>query len=68
MREKIFGLSGAAVHKLDVKALRKAAAEDDAAKFCAEYRERYNPGFTTYGPKTRRVFVALSKGRNGLPA
>ncbi len=31
------------------------------------YRERANPTFATYGPRTRRDFLALWKAREGRP-
>jgi hypothetical protein len=67
-KEKIFGLNAAVPYKVDVAKVRRAVIEDAAARFKAEYRERPNPGFATYGPKTRREFLSLLKERNGLPA
>ena len=63
-RRKIFGLNGARVYGLDVAALhgRGALAERRAA-----YRSDPNPSFATFGPKSRREFLALWDARGGRP-
>ncbi len=63
-KRRIFGLNGARVYSLDVAALhdRGALAERRAA-----YRERPNPSFATFGPKSRREFLALWDARGGVP-
>ena len=63
-RRRIFGLNGAAVYGIDVAALHLSGT---LAERRAEYRARPNPSFATYGPKTRRDFLALWDARGGRP-
>ena len=63
-KRKIFGLNGARVYGLDVAALK---GEGALARRRAEYREAPNPSFATFGPKTRRDFLALWEARGGRP-
>ena len=41
------------------------AARDPVGQRRARYREHPNPHFLTYGPKTRRAFLANLKARGG---
>ena len=68
IKAKIFGLNAAGPYKLDVKKVRRAAIDDPAARLKAAYRENPNPSFASYGPKTRREFLALLKQKHGMPA
>ena len=68
MKAKIFGLNAAGPYKLDVKELKKTSVDDPAARLKAAYQENPNPGFESYGPKTRREFFALLKEKDGMPA
>lgn len=63
-KRRIFGLNGARVYNIDVAALhgRGMLAERRAA-----YRADPNPSFATFGPKTRREFLALWDARGGIP-
>ena len=63
-KRRIFGLNGARVYNIDVAGLhdRGALAERRAA-----YRESPNPSFATFGPKSRREFLALWDARGGVP-
>lgn len=63
-KRKIFGLNGARVYGIDVAALhdRGRLAERRAA-----YRADPNPSFATFGPRTRRDFLALWQQRGGVP-
>lgn len=63
-RRRIFGLNGAAVYRLDVAALHERGT---LAERRIPYRARPNPSFATYGPKTRREFLALWDARGGRP-
>jgi predicted TIM-barrel fold metal-dependent hydrolase len=63
-KRKIFGLNAARVYGLDVPALR--ASKLDATR--AVYREAPNPSFATYGPRSRRDFLALQIAEGGRPA
>lgn len=68
MKAKIFGLNAANAYGLNVEELKKASLDDAGARMKAEYREDPNPGFQTYGPKTRREFFSLLKEKDGMPA
>ena len=63
-KRKIFGLNGARVYGIDVAALhgRGALAERRSA-----YRAEPNPSFATFGPRSRRDFLALWEARCGVP-
>ena len=63
-KRKIFGLNAARVYGLDVAQIR--TPELQAAR--AEYRATPNPSFRTYGPSTRRQFLAMQQEHGGLPA
>ena len=63
-KRKIFGLNGARVYDIDVAALHGRGA---LAGRRAAYREHPNPSFATYGPKSRREFLALWDARGGRP-
>ncbi len=63
-KRRIFGLNGASVYGIDVASLRAKGA---LARRRAAYREEPNPSFATFGPKTRRDFMALWDARGGRP-
>jgi uncharacterized protein len=63
-RRRIFGLNGARVYGIDVASLHERGA---LAERRAAYREGRNPSFATYGPTTRREFLALWDARGGVP-
>jgi hypothetical protein len=58
-RRRIFGLNAAAAYGLDVEALQQATRQDSLARLKAEYRNDINPGYRTYGPKTRSEYLRL---------
>ncbi len=62
-KRRIFGLNGEGVYGIDVAAVRRGAL--DARR--ADYREEANPSFATFGPKSRREFLALWDARGGRP-
>jgi predicted TIM-barrel fold metal-dependent hydrolase len=66
-RHKIFGLNAARAYGLDVRRLREAAAGDAVERMRAAYADNPNPSFETFGPKTRREFLALARTRAGRP-
>ncbi|HSR71679.1 MAG TPA: amidohydrolase family protein [Kiloniellales bacterium] len=68
LRARIFGLNAAKVYGIDADEVLKRARNDPVARRRAEYRERPDPHFLTYGPKTRREFLASVKARGGTPA
>ena len=59
LRAKIFGLNGAKVYGIAVEKIKSYAGRDHVARERAEYREQPDPSFLTYGPKTRRQFLAM---------
>jgi predicted TIM-barrel fold metal-dependent hydrolase len=64
-RNSIFGLNAAAVYGLDVEGIRRQAHTDPIARIKQAYLTRPNPGFRTYGPKTRREFLRLAERGDG---
>jgi predicted TIM-barrel fold metal-dependent hydrolase len=64
LRAKVFGRNALAVYSIPPEVLKKHVAQDRIARDRLAYRERADPAFVTYGPKTRREFLAL-KARGG---
>ena len=62
-KRKIFGLNAARVYDLDVPGIKTAALDETRSA----YREEANPSFASYGPSTRRQFLALHKEHGGRP-
>jgi predicted TIM-barrel fold metal-dependent hydrolase len=62
-KRKIFGLNSARVYGLDVAAIRGGRLRGERGA----YRADPNPSFATYGPKTRRDFLALHRSEGGRP-
>jgi hypothetical protein len=60
VRAKIFGLNAAQVYGVGAEEVKKFLARDRVARERAAYFERPDPHFGTYGPKTRREFMALT--------
>ncbi|HEV3011397.1 MAG TPA: amidohydrolase family protein [Burkholderiales bacterium] len=61
LRAKIFGANGAKVYGLSAAELKKYTQRDKIARERAAYLENPSPHFLTYGPKTRREFLAFGK-------
>jgi len=61
LRAKIFGQNGASVYGLSAAELKKYTQRDAIARERAAYLENPSPHFLTYGPKTRREFLALGQ-------
>jgi len=61
LRAKIFGLNGTKVYGLSAAELKKYTREDGIARERAAYLENPSPHFLTYGPKTRREFLAFTR-------
>ena len=60
LRAKVFGLNALKLYPVPKDVLDRHVRGDKVALARAEYRaERADPTFTTYGPKTRREFLAL---------
>jgi hypothetical protein len=58
LRAKIFGLNAIKVYSIPADVLRRHV-KDRVARERREYRERPDPTFVTYGPRTRREFLNL---------
>jgi predicted TIM-barrel fold metal-dependent hydrolase len=67
LRAKVFGLNAAKPYRLAADELAKFTAKDKVAQSRAEYSERPNPSFATYGPRTRREFLNLRAWHAGEP-
>jgi hypothetical protein len=59
LRAKIFGLNALKIYPMAPDVIKKHVRHDKVALQRQEYRERADPGFVTYGPKTRREFLNL---------
>lgn len=59
LRAKVFGLNALKIYPVPPDVLSKHVGKDRVAVARAEYRERPDPSFVTYGPKTRREFMRL---------
>ena len=59
LRAKIFGRNAAKVNGLSAADIKKYTARDRIARERSAYLENPEPHFETYGPKTRREFLAL---------
>jgi len=60
VRAKIFGLNAARVYGIGAAEVKKYLARDRMSVERATYAGRPEPHFRTYGPKTRREFLALA--------
>ncbi|WP_420345743.1 amidohydrolase family protein [Pelagibius sp.] len=67
LRAKIFGLNAARPYSIDVEEVLQRARDDRVQRRRAAYREAPDPHFLTFGPKTRRAFLANLKARGGSP-
>jgi hypothetical protein len=61
IKAKIFGLNAARVYGLDPSQLRPKLDRDVVARQRQAYQQRPDPTFLTYGPRTRREFLALKR-------
>jgi predicted TIM-barrel fold metal-dependent hydrolase len=59
LRAKVFGRNALAVYRIEPAVLKKHIAGDRVERERVAYQERADPSFLTYGPKTRREFLAL---------
>jgi len=64
LRAKVFGLNAARVYALSAEEVKKYVNRDRIARERLACRERPEPHYRTYGPKTRREFLSLL-GRSG---
>ena len=59
LRAKVFGLNALKIYPVPEDVLKKHIKGDKVARDREEYRDRPNPSFVTYGPRTRREFLNL---------
>ena len=64
LRAKVFGLNAAKVYGIGAAEMRKILTKDSVTRQKLAYAEDPQPHFRTYGPKTRREFLAL-RSRDG---
>ena len=67
IKRKIFGLNAMRVYGLDATVLRRRVSKDRVKKARDEYLNDPQPSFETYGPRTRREFLALRELLADLP-
>lgn len=60
IRAKVFGLSSARIYGIDPVVTAQATQADAVGRARARYQAQADPTFRTYGPKTRREFIALA--------
>jgi predicted TIM-barrel fold metal-dependent hydrolase len=65
LRAKIFGLNAARVYSVNADEVRKHTRADRIYHERFASRERPDPHYLTYGPKTRREFLNLLKWNGG---
>ena len=65
LRAKVFGLNAARVYGVSAAQVQKHLAKDRVAREKLAYAERPEPHFRTWGPKTRRAFLALGGTQPG---
>lgn len=61
LRADVFGLNALKLYPVPAEVLQKHLGGDKVALAREEYRERPDPHFETYGPKTRREFLNLKR-------
>ena len=64
IRAKVFGRNALRIYKVSDDVLKHHLPRDRVAQEREEYRHDPDPSFVTYGPRTRREFLAL-KARGG---
>jgi predicted TIM-barrel fold metal-dependent hydrolase len=57
LRAKVFGLNALKVYSIPDEVVKAHVRKDRVALQRSAYRERPDPSFATYGPKTRREFL-----------
>jgi hypothetical protein len=68
LRAKVFGLNATRPYAISAEEVRKYARRDRIAHERLAYRERPEPHFLTYGPRTRREFLNLLRWNGGSRA
>jgi len=67
LKRKVFGLNAARVYGLKPDDVRKKLAKDRVQKSKLEYLNDPRPSFATYGPRTRREWLAFKAIAGDLP-
>jgi len=67
LKRKVFGLNAALVYGLKPDAMRRKLAKDRVHKSKLDYMNDPQPTFATYGPRTRREWLALREWTGGEP-
>jgi hypothetical protein len=67
LRARIFGLNAAKPYGLDAGEVLKRARRDRIERQRAGYREAPDPHYLTFGPKTRREYLANLRARGDSP-
>jgi len=67
LKRKVFGLNAAQVYGLKPDAMRAKLAKDRVQKSKLDYLNDPRPSFATYGPRTRREWLALREWTGGEP-
>jgi len=68
LRAKIFGLNATRPYVISANEVKKHTRADAVARERIAYRERPEPHYLTYGPKTRREFLNLLHWNGGSRA
>lgn len=66
-KRRIFGENAARVYGVEPTRFRRKAAADPLDRVKTAYREEADPSFESYGPRTRREFLALHRHQAGRP-
>jgi predicted TIM-barrel fold metal-dependent hydrolase len=67
LRAGVFGVNATRPYGIDIDEVLKRARHDAIERRRAEYRDRPDPHFLTFGPKNRREFVANLRAGGGSP-
>lgn len=66
-KARIFGMNAARVYGVEPARFMRRASADPLQYGRRAYREEADPSFESYGPKTRREFLALHHHQGGMP-
>lgn len=61
LKAKVFGLNALKAYKVDQPGFLRKAEDDTVTRLRRAYLESPDPAFETYGPKTRREFLAFKR-------
>jgi len=66
LRAKVFGLNALKIYPIEPEVVKRHVRQDKVARRREDYRERPDPAFVTYGPKSPAQYGALPN-RGGQP-